>query len=189
MSLSKALAARSQECCELCKSTDSLSTYIVPPTAGLDVSEQLAVCATCADQLASMKDLDVNHWRCLNDSVWSEVPAVQVVSYRLLKALPNESWAQDLINMMYMEDETRTWAESVDATDGIIHVDSNGHQLADGDTVVLIKDLNVKGANFTAKRGTAVRRIRLDKSNAEHIEGRVDGQHIVILTKYVKKKA
>ena len=62
-----------------------------------------------------------------------------------------------------------------------------GHVLQQGDSVVLIKDLNVKGANFTAKRGTAVRRINLVADNPEHIEGRVNDQYIVILTKYVKK--
>jgi len=51
----------------------------------------------------------------------------------------------------------------------------------------LIKDLNVKGGGFTAKRGTAVRGISLVADNAEHIEGRVSGQQIVILTKFVKK--
>ena len=55
------------------------------------------------------------------------------------------------------------------------------------DTVTLIKDLNVKGANFTAKRGTAVRGISLVADNAEQIEGRVNGQKIVILTQFVKK--
>ena len=67
------------------------------------------------------------------------------------------------------------------------HLDSNGALLEAGDTVTLIKDLNVKGANFTAKRGTAVRGISLVADNAEHIEGKVNGQQIVILTKFVKK--
>jgi len=47
--------------------------------------------------------------------------------------------------------------------------------------------LNVKGASFTAKRGTAVRKISLVPDNAAHIEGRVNGQQIVILTEFVKK--
>jgi protein PhnA len=59
--------------------------------------------------------------------------------------------------------------------------------LQNGDSVVLIKDLKVSGGGFTAKRGTAVRRISLVHDNPEHIEGRVEGQQIVILTKYVKK--
>ncbi|MCF8466543.1 MAG: alkylphosphonate utilization protein [Sneathiella sp.] len=67
------------------------------------------------------------------------------------------------------------------------HLDSNGVALSSGDTVILIKDLNVKGAGFTAKRGTAVRSISLVPDNAAHIEGRVEGQQIVILTEFVKK--
>jgi len=53
--------------------------------------------------------------------------------------------------------------------------------------VTLIKDLPVKGAGFIAKRGTAVRGISLVEENTSHIEGRVDGQRIVILTQFVKK--
>jgi protein PhnA len=52
---------------------------------------------------------------------------------------------------------------------------------------VLVKDLKVKGSSMVAKQGTAVRRISLDHENAEYIEGKVDGQQIVIITKYVKK--
>ncbi len=44
-------------------------------------------------------------------------------------------------------------------------------QLTAGDTVVIIKDLNVKGTSFTAKRGTAVSAISLVADNVEHIEG------------------
>jgi protein PhnA len=51
----------------------------------------------------------------------------------------------------------------------------------------LIKDLNVKGANFTAKLGTAVKGISQVANNSEHIEGKVNGQQIVILTKFYKK--
>lgn len=54
--------------------------------------------------------------------------------------------------------------------------------------MVLIKDLTVKGAGFTAKRGTAVHRISLVADNAAQIEGRVEGQRIVILTEFVKKR-
>ena len=69
----------------------------------------------------------------------------------------------------------------------IIHRDSNGVILEHGDSVVLIKDLKVKGSSMVAKQGTAVRNIRLDHENADYIEGRVDGQTIVIITQYVKK--
>ena len=93
--------------------------------------------------------------------------------------------------MMYLEDDVKKWAEAsgdgIADDDKIIHKDANGVVLETGDTVVLIKDLNVKGGGFTAKRGTAVRKIILVHDNAEQIEGKVEGQQIVILTQYVKK--
>ena len=121
------------------------------------------------------------------------VPAVQVMAWRLLNFLKHEGWAQDLLDMLYLDDDTLAWAkksplESDVVTDEkIIHKDSNGTVLQAGDTVVLIKDLEVKGAGFTAKRGTAVRGITLVDNNAGQIEGRVNGQQIVILTQFIKK--
>lgn len=93
--------------------------------------------------------------------------------------------------MLFLDDETLVWAQATGGghsdNDAVKHLDSNGAELEKGDTVTLIKDLNVKGANFTAKRGTSVRGISLVTDNPEHIEGRVNGQQIVILTKFVKK--
>ena len=92
---------------------------------------------------------------------------------------------------MYLEDATLQWAkatgEDLDESEKVIHRDVNGVILEVGDNVVLIKDLKVKGSSMVAKQGTAVRRISLDPENAEYIEGKVDGQQIVIITKYVKK--
>ena len=93
--------------------------------------------------------------------------------------------------MMYMEEDVLELAKASgdgeDDTDKLIHRDVNGVVLEHGDSVVLIKDLKVKGSSMVAKQGTAVRNIRLDHENETYIEGRVDGQHIVIITEYVKK--
>jgi protein PhnA len=180
------LAERSENKCELCSSTDDLSAYTVPPKSADIVDHQIALCPVCLEQVKDYSTIDSEHMRCINESMWSIIPPVQVVSYRVLKQMQIESWAQDAIGMMYMDDETREWAEA-QADSDLVHKDSNGHILANGDTVTLIKDLNVKGGGFTAKRGTAVRRIRLDPDNENHIEGKVEGQQIVILTEYVKK--
>lgn len=149
------------------------------------------LCSICAAQLHREQAMDANHWRCLNDSMWSEVPAVQVLAWRLLKRLHAESWARDLSDMLYLDEATMVWAAAVsdEAVEeaSVKHVDSNGSTLEAGDTVTLIKDLVVKGGGFTAKRGTAVRNITLVADNAEHLEGRVNGQKIVILTQFVKK--
>jgi protein PhnA len=77
--------------------------------------------------------------------------------------------------------------ENREKEEALVHLDSNGTLLENGDSVVLIKDLDVKGAVFAAKRGTAVRNIRLVNDNPEYIEGKINGQGIVILTQYVKK--
>ncbi|MCB0634306.1 MAG: PhnA domain-containing protein [Lewinella sp.] len=186
MSVSTELLTRSDSKCELCAATEQLNTYTVPPRSGESPDEQIVLCATCLDQIDDPDSIDPNHWHCLNESIWSTVPAVQVMAYRVLKQLNETNWAQDLLNMIYMDEATMDWAKNKgDAA--IIHLDSNGNVLQSGDTVSLIQDLNVKGANFTAKRGTAVRRIRLVPDNPEQIEGKVEGQQIVILTKYVKK--
>ncbi|MDC6387465.1 PhnA domain-containing protein [Maribacter sp. PR1] len=191
MGLLEDLQNRSGNVCELCGATDNLYVYEVPPvsTGGFDGS--VLACNTCMEQIENPDATDSNHWRCLNDSMWSEHDAVKVLAWRMLSRLKSEGWPQDLLDMMYLEGETLEWAkatgEGVAEADKIIHRDANGAILENGDSVVLIKDLKVKGSSMVAKQGTAVRRISLDHENAEYIEGKVDGQQIVIITKYVKK--
>ncbi len=191
MSVLAILQERSGNSCELCTGTDGLSTYHVPPQSSNETQDNtIYTCATCKSQIEEPESIDSNHWRCLNDSMWSEISAVKVVAYRMLSLMKSEGWPQDLLDMMYLEEDDLKWAQSTLLAEGeeaIVHKDSNGVKLNAGDSVVLIKDLDVKGAGFTAKRGTAVRNISLDANDATHIEGRVNGQHIVILTQYVKK--
>jgi protein PhnA len=192
--LEKKLHTRSNSSCELCTSSEGLKVYAIPPISEKeqDLDKSILVCATCYSQIEDPNTMDSNHWRCLNDSMWSEVPAVQIMSWRLLHRAKKFGWSQDLLDMMYLDEEMTAWANKMgdgdeEDEDKIIHKDVNGNILKDGDSVVLIKDLVVKGANFTAKRGAPVHRISLVWDNADQIEGRVDGQHIVILTQYVKK--
>lgn len=109
----------------------------------------------------------------------------------MLKKLSAEDWARDLQEQLFLDDETLKWAESMASDDNEVDnvkptKDSNCTILLEGDSVTLIKDLDVKGANFTAKRGTLVKNISLT-SNHEHIEGRVNGTQIVLLTCFLKK--
>lgn len=192
MSLEQDLMQRADSKCELCGNKENLQIYEVPPVAKVSSENAVLTCGTCYTQLKDSDQVDPNHWRCLNDSMWSEVPAVQVVAYRMLHQLIDEGWPQDLLDMLYLEEQTLAWAkttleEDEDQANDIIHRDSNGVQINAGDNVVLIKDLPVKGSSMVAKRGTAVRRISLVHDNEEQIEGRVEGQQIVILTKFVKK--
>ncbi len=191
MSTEQTLQSRSNSKCELCSASNNLKIYEVPPDSDGSAEQSILICETCNDQIKNPDHADTNHWRCLNDSMWSQVPAVQVIAWRMLYRLRTESWPQDLLDMLYLDDETLAWAQADNGMNNTEeetrHIDSNGAVLETGDTVTLIKDLNVKGANFTAKRGTAVRGISLVADNPEHIEGRVEGQRIVILTKFVKK--
>lgn len=191
MSIETDLQERSDNKCELCASIDGLSVFDVSHSPESSVNGSAYLCPVCQDQIVNPASVEAAHWQCLSDSMWSEEPAVKVLAWRLLRVMRQESWAQDLLDMMYLDEDDMAWAEAgevaADEVGDTKHVDSNGAVLAAGDTVVLIKDLTVKGAGFTAKRGTAVRGISLVSDNAEHIEGRVSGQQIVILTKFVKK--
>lgn len=189
MSIQQTLMQRADSQCELCKSTSNLDVVEVPPSDGADSDKCILACDKCAAQIEGSQEQDVNHWRCLNDSMWSQIPAVQVMAWRMLKRLSSESWAQDLFDMLYLDEELLAWAEAgADNDDEEPTLDCNGTRLQAGDTVTLIKDLDVKGANFTAKRGTAVRNISLT-SNPEHIEGRVSGTRIVLVSKFLKKSS
>lgn len=74
------------------------------------------------------------------------------------------------------------------APDGIVVRDAAGNTLADGDSVVLIKDLKVKGAGQTLKQGTVIKTIRLT-DNPEEIDCRHDAiKGLVLRTEFVRKR-
>ena len=192
MKLEELLLKRSENKCELCGSGEPLKLYEIPPASNNNEENCLLICEKCDAQLQKREELDSNHWRCLTGSMWSEVVGVQVVAWRLLSRLRNESWAIDNLDMMYLDEETLAWAkltgdhENDSAVD--FHKDCNNNLLQTGDSVVLIKTLDVKGSSLSAKLGTVVKNIRLVEDNTDQIEGRVEGQLIVILTKFVRKQ-
>lgn len=182
------LFERANHQCELCGSEHNLTDYEIPFSKGQQDAEIL-ICDNCASQINNEAPMDINHWRCLNDSMWSPIPAVQVMAYRLLNRLKAEGWSQALLDMMYLEDDVRQWAESgiIEDDDSTLPtLDSNGNPLSEGDDVTIIKDLEVKGAGFTAKRGTLVKNIHLT-DNPKHIEGKVNGTQVVLLSAFMKK--
>ena len=164
--------------CPLC--TTANTPLQSTPVPGGPAAASVQICATCADP-----QTQPDHFRALASTMWSDDPAICVLAARTLKRLDTD-WARDLADQLYLDDDTQAWADN--APQDTAHKDSNGVPLASGDTVVLIKDLAVKGAGFTAKRGTAVTKITLVPDNPAHIEGRVEGQRIVILTEFVKKR-
>lgn len=167
------LHARAGNVCEICSGTDGLERVEVT------TEDATLLCSICAE----ITPAPTGHWRALEGAAWSIEPAVQIAVWRKLNNL-SEAWATDAQANMMMEPDVAARAAAVP----IVHRDAHGAVLSSGDTVVLIKDLPVKGAGFTAKRGTAVRSISLVADNAGHIEGRVESQRIVILTEFVKRK-
>ena len=170
--------------CELCKSNIDIIDYQVKPR-----EETISICSSCNNEI-NKKDLDETYWHCLNDSMWRDVESVHVVVYRLLKRLKN----QDLLDMLYIDDDTKKWANiemsemsGANQDSNIVHKDANGMILKNGDSASITKDLVVKGANFTAKRGVLVKNISLVLDDEEHIEARVNGSKIFIKTCFLKK--
>ena len=193
MKLEEVVLKRSENKCELCGANAKLQVYEVLPQDRTTVENHIAICEKCKAQVDKKEELDSNHWKVLSDTMWSEVPGVQVVAWRMLNRLRNESWATDLLDMLYLDEEKMTWAKATgdhenDSTVDL-HKDAYGVVLQNGDTVILTKSLDVKGSSLNAKLGTVVKNIRLVENNSEQIEGKIEGQVIVILTKYVRKQS
>jgi len=187
------LQERSQHQCELCESKDHLMVYEVPPTAANHAGREIYICDTCYNQVEKKAELEPARWQqILPVAMWSEVPAVQVVAWRMLNRFRQESWAADLLDMMYLDEEYMEWAKATGDHEndaGVdLHRDCNGHQLEQGDSVVLVKSLDVKGSTVNASLGTVVKNIKLDPNDTGYIEGKIEGQSIMIKTMYVRKQ-
>ncbi|MFH4966910.1 hypothetical protein V8G61_01790 [Gaetbulibacter sp. M240] len=113
MSLLEALKEISNNSCELCGAQNKLEIYQVPPVSTGGVDGSLLACQTCIDQINDPEKTDPHHWGCLNDSMWSEYGAVKVVAWRMLSRLKKEGWSQDLLDMMYLEDNLLSFAKAI----------------------------------------------------------------------------
>ena len=189
------LAQRSSGACELCGGREAPQVHALPHSPQLDASTCVWLCSACAERGAA-EHLDDKDWFGLKEAAWSEHAAVQVLALRLLRRL-DAAWASDLADQIYMDEATLAWANAATAvkgegegegegTDRVRTLDSNGTELLEGDTVTLIKDLDVKGTSFVAKRGTTVKNIHLI-GDPDNIEGRVNKVQLVLKTCFLKK--
>ncbi len=171
------------EVCELCGSSEDVSVLELPVSDGSE-EQSIYVCATCKSQIES-GELDETHFNCLNDAMWSEISAVKVMAYILW----NKLGRADMTDMMYLEEAEQKLAEAAINAEAnkVVFRDANGVELQAGDSIVILKDLDVKGAGFTAKRGTTVTRIALPNDMDDHVEGRVNGTKIYLKTEFIKK--
>lgn len=184
MPISTKLNERCQGTCELCGNAPATKEYTVSPSKDDAIENQVALCDTCFNAIESKAD--GTYWSFLGGSIWNPEPSVQALSYRILQLHKDEDWANDIITSVELDENTIQWAMSAfEAAD--VHKDAFGNTLENGDNVVLTQALDVKGTSFSAPKGTVVKRIRLVPDNTDHIEGKINEQTIVILTKYVKK--
>ncbi len=114
----KDLTRRAGSKCELCETSGvNLQIQEVPPVATEPELEScIFICDVCKDDIARLdrkpiKGLNSDHWRCLNSSAWSEVPAVQVMAVHLLKQLDHTDWARDLRESLYLTPEIEAWLQ------------------------------------------------------------------------------
>lgn len=183
------LHTRSGGSCELCGSDSAPAAHALDDGSEGDADKSALLCDTCLPAVVAADALEGAHWFCLQESIWSEVPAVQALSYRLLHRMGGQPWATDLLEQAYLTDDVLAWArEGLRSSErtGVQPVDSNGAVLSNGDSVTLIKDLAVKGAGFTAKRGTLVKNIRVG-DDPTHIQGRVNKVVIMLKTEFLKR--
>ena len=185
MSIDAALLKRGNSKCEFCKSAEELSAYDVPPITQRSVDKSVLVCSTCLHQIENQEEMEPNHWRCLNDSMWSEVAAVQAMSWRLLNRLKGLGWPDDLLEMLYIEDDVKKWAMSDMRAVDEPTLDMNGVPFTVGCSAILTKDKYITGANFTAKRGSVVKNIGLTNKSTS-VDCNLNGFRIVLGTGYLK---
>ncbi|WP_276134259.1 alkylphosphonate utilization protein [Polluticoccus soli] len=182
--ISDKLRQRCNDICELCNTETAALAYAVSPRNNDVIENEVALCNTCASAIDN-ENMAMD-WHCLAGSIWNTEPSVQALSYRLLYKHKAEEWASEIMSSVDLDETVVQWGLNAFEVSPV-HRDSNGTELNNGDTIVLIQGLNVKGANFMAPKGAIVRKIKLVPDNTDQIEGKINEQTIVILTKYVRK--
>lgn len=114
-SLGKDLARRAKSKCELTGvSGVPLRAYEIPPVqAEPELDRTLLLSEVCHAALERPKSLSGQEWRCLAETVWAELPAIQVVSWRMLGVLSlKEDWAREVLDGVFLDPEVQAWADS-----------------------------------------------------------------------------
>ncbi len=113
--LGKDLARRAKSKCELTGASGvPLRPYEVPPVSeDPDIVRTLLISEACHEALEKPGKLMGREWQCLAEIVWSEMPAVQVVAWRMLNCLAKrEDWAREVIEEVFLDEEVEAWAKS-----------------------------------------------------------------------------
>lgn len=114
----KDLARRSKSHCELCDNHGvKLFIHEVPPVEKQPKFEHcIFICESCQSQIDKPKTMDVNYWHCLHTSIWSEVPAVQIMAVLIAKTLAQKAdYAAELLDQVYLSEEQQEWLADAEA--------------------------------------------------------------------------
>src|SRR5690606_41867073 len=134
--MNEKLLARSGGKCERCGEGAEVVVYRVSPDNHPE--NEVVVCQSLLAQIERREPVNPDEWRFLPDAMWSEVPAVQVLAWRMLNRLKGESWAGEALDILYLDEETLAWAEAVAGPEGpgeaLIHKDAFGTALQNGDS-------------------------------------------------------
>lgn len=112
----KDLVRRSSSHCELCGAHGvKLSIYEVSPVPPApDFEHCTMICDVCLEQINKPKLRNNNHWRCLNQPIWSETIAVKVLAIAMLQKIAEEErWAVELLEQLYLQPEEQAWLEKI----------------------------------------------------------------------------
>ncbi len=87
-----------------------LHVYEIPPAPNQpDISRCLMLCENVIDQIKQPSKLIPSQWHCLNELIWSDLPAVQTMAYRILTHIAKtQTWAQDILDEAYLDEEIIT---------------------------------------------------------------------------------
>ena len=114
-SFGKDLARRARSKCELCETGGvPLQVFEVPPREKFPRVEHCAfLCESCSRQIEEERHFVADEqWRCVAKTVWSEIPAVQVLALRVLRRLQkSQAWAQDTLEEVFVDAEVEAWAD------------------------------------------------------------------------------
>lgn len=113
-SFGKELARRAKSKCELCEvAGEKLAVVEIPPEPrDPEIERCVMLCEPCATAVRESKKFQPgDHWRCLGQTVWSEVPAVQALALRLLRRQEDKQvWAREALESVFADEEVEALA-------------------------------------------------------------------------------
>ncbi|MGL5176476.1 MAG: PhnA protein [Cetobacterium sp.] len=112
----KNLARRSKSKCELCETIGvKLSVFEVPPSKDEpDYDRCIFLCDSCIELLKNIKRSKENDFRFLSGAMWSETPIVKVTAIYILNSIKEKySWAEELLENAYLDEEEQALLESI----------------------------------------------------------------------------